>query len=71
MLKGKSLLHYTKFATLYIFSPNKYEKNYKKILKCFQQLKSYFCEQIFKKIWIRKFCCSKCKKYKELKKPKI
>ena len=35
MLKGKSFLGYTN-----LFSPNKYEKNDKIMLKCFQDLKN-------------------------------
>ena len=39
MLKGKSLLQYTN-----LFSPKQDEMNDKITLKCFQQLKNYFCE---------------------------
>ena len=43
MLNGKSFLEYTN-----LFSPNKYEKKYKIILKCFQQnLNKLKCIVIF------------------------
>ena len=44
MLKGKSLLHYTN-----LFLPRDYDKNDKRILKSFQQLKDE--KIIFRYLW--------------------
>ena len=46
-----------------LFSPNDYEKNDKII-------KTFFLWIDFKKFRMRKMYCTKCKKYKEFKKPK-
>ena len=60
MLKGnKSLLEYTN-----LFFSNDYEKNDKII-------KKFFLWIYFKKVRKRKIYCTRCKKYKEFKKPKI
>ena len=55
MLKGKSLLEYTN-----LFSPNEYEKENKKILKYFQQLKRW-----------KKIYCVICGKYRKFQKSEI
>ena len=59
MLKGKSMLDYTK-----LFSLNEYEKNDKIIKKLFLRID-------FQKVRMKKIYCTKCKKYKEFKKDKI
>ena len=64
-LKVKFLLDYTNSI-----SPNKYEKDDKTILKHFQQQKVLLWID-FKEARMKKISCTKCKKYKEFKKPKI
>ena len=55
LLNGKSLLDYTN-----LFSSNNYEKNWKIILKYFQQLKK-----------MKKLYCITCSKYRKFEKLKI
>ena len=57
MLKGRGLLDYTN-----LFSPNRYEKNDKIILKFSMDSK---------KIKIIKIYCLVCNKYRKFKNPKI
>ena len=57
MLKSKSLIAYTN-----LFSPDKYEKNYKVIQEIMRNL---FYEQNTTN------CCIKCNKYRKFKNPKI
>ena len=61
MIKGKSLLEYTK----------EYKKNNKIISKYFQYLKSSFLWMDIKKTSMKKNYFTNCKKYKQLKKFKI
>ena len=64
MLKGKSLLDYAS-----LFSPSKYEKNNKTILKYFQLLKIYFMNR-FQKAMMNRTYCIKCNKNRIFKNPK-
>ena len=59
LLKSKSLLDYSNK-----FSANDYEKNDNIIKKIFSWID-------FKKVRMRKIYCTKCKKYKKIKKAKI
>ena len=61
MLKGKTSLDYT----------NEYKKEWQNNIKMFSIIKKFFLGIDFKKVRMRKIYCTKCKKCKEFKKPKI
>ena len=79
ILKSKNLYKFKDYTILYkvkdstnLFSHNEYNKNDKIILKYFQWFETKFFLSIdSKNVKLKKIYCTKCKKYRKLKNPKL